>query len=239
MKIESLIKRKGGTVVEMDAPTRTYRFAPESGNHEDPHVADVEEQGHIRALLRIREGFRVLEGEGLQEEALQQFEIDQPLVGSKIHSASYRIKGGDTIALDDLVAMAFQDSGLDCEQWNNASDEERYGFIDATLMELQEGITDDDLDVDTAQAAKLKQAEEEAAAKEVAKQAKQAAKQPDAAQVAPAAPVAQDKANSAEQPQTGEMSRKELAALYQKRFGRQPSTRMTIDDIANALSEED
>lgn len=236
MKIESLIKRKGGTVVEMAAPTRTYRFAPESGNHEDPHVADVEEQGHIRALLRIREGFRVLEGEGLQEEEQQQFEIDQPLVGSKIHSASYKIKGGDTIALDDLVAMAFQDSGLDCEQWNNASDEERYGFIDATLMELQEGITDDDLDVDAAQAAKLRQAEEEAAAKEVAKQAKQAAKQQDAA---PAAPVAQDKANSAEQPKTGEMSRKELAALYQKRFGRQPSTRMTIDDIANALSEED
>lgn len=233
MKIESLIKRKGGTVVEMDAPTRTYRFSPESGNHEDPHVADVEEQGHIRALLRIREGFRVMGGEGLQEEEQQQFEIDQPLVGSKIHSASYKIKGGDTIALDDLVAMAFQDSGLDCEQWNNASDEERYGFIDATLMELQEGITDDDLDVDAAQAAKLKQAEEEAAAKEVAKQAKQASQQPDAA------PVAQDKANSAEQPQTGEMSRKELAALYQKRFGRQPSTRMTIDDIANALSEED
>lgn len=230
MKIESLIKRKGGTVVEMDAPTRTYRFAPESGNHEDPHVADVDEQSHIRALLRIREGFRVLEGEGLQEEEQQQFDIDQPLVGSKIHSASYKIKGGDTIALDDLVAMAFQDSGLDCEQWNNASDEERYGFIDATLMELQEGIANDDLDVDAAQAAKLKQAEEEAAAKEVAKQVD---KKPDPA------PVAQDNANSAEQPQMGDMSRKELAALYQKRFGRQPSTRMSIEDITNALSEED
>lgn len=233
MKIESLIKRKGGSVIEMDAPNRSYHFAPASGNHEDPHVADVEEQSHIRALLRIREGFRVLEGEGLQEEEKQQFEIDQHLVGSKIHSASYKIKGGDTIALDDLVAMAFQDSGLDCDQWNDASDEERYGFIDATLMELQEGIANEELDVDAAQAAKLKQADEEAAAEEAAKLAKQASKQPEVA------PAAQNNANSAEQPQLGDMSRKELAALYQKRFGRQPSTRMSIDDIAKALSEED
>lgn len=35
------------------------------------------------------------------------------------------------------------------------------------------------------------------------------------------------------------MSRADLSDLYQKRFGRKPSTRMTIADIANALSEED
>ena len=137
MKIESLIKRKGGSVVEMDAPSRTYNFAPVSGKHEDPHVAEVEEQSHIRALLRIREGFRVLEGEAQQDDPVH--DDDLQLVGSNIHSASYKIKGGETISLDELVSMAFQDSGLDQDQWNNASDEERYGFIDATLLELQLG----------------------------------------------------------------------------------------------------
>lgn len=238
MKIESLIKRKGGTVVELDAPSRTYRFAPESGNHDDPHVAEVEEQSHARALLRIREGYRVLPGEELPEDEQQQLKQQgQDLVGSNIHSASYVIKGGDSIALDDLIAMAFEDSGLDHDQWNSATDEERYGYIDATLLELQVGAVDDDaMDVDRAQAARLKQADEEVAAKEAAKQeklAKQAAKQE-----APA-PAAQENTDSTEEPELKALPRKDLVALYQKRFGRQPSTRMTIDDIANALSEED
>lgn len=238
MKIESLIKRKGGTVVDMDAPSRTYRFAPESGNHDDPHVAEVEEQSHARALLRIREGYRVLPGEELPEDEQQQLKQQgQNLVGSNIHAASYVIKGGDFIALDDLIAMAFEDSGLDHAQWNSATDEERYGYIDATLLELQVGAVDDDaMDVDRAQAARLKQADEEAAAKEAAKQeklAKQAAKQEQQA------PAAQEKTDNTEEPELHDLPREDLVALYQKRFGRKPSTRMTIKDIANALSEED
>ena len=80
MKIECLIKRKGGSVIDMDAPARTYHFAPESGNHEDPHVADVLEQSHVRCLLRIREAYRVLSGEELPEEAQQQNKHEQELV---------------------------------------------------------------------------------------------------------------------------------------------------------------
>ena len=214
MKIESLIKRKGGSVIQMDAPTRSYHFAPETGNHEDPHVADVEEQSHVRALLRIREGYRVMEGEEVQEEALQQLKQDQDLVGSNIHSANYPIKGGETIALADLVAMAFEDSGLECDQWNNATDEERYGYIDATLLELQVGMTDEDV----------------AASKEPAADPKATEKAE--------TPADQEK-DSGGDIAMNQLPRKELAAMYQKRFGRQPSTRMTIDDIANALSEED
>ena len=215
MKIESLIKRKGGSVVEMDAPSRTYHFAPVSGKHEDPHVAEVEEQSHIRALLRIREGFRVLEGEAQQDDPVH--DDDLQLVGSNIHSASYKIKGGETISLDELVSMAFQDSGLDQDQWNNASDEERYGFIDATLLELQLGEGEPE---------PVKQQEEPDVEPAATQQTEEQAP-----------PPAQEPAT--EQQELGSMSRKELAALYQKRFGRQPSTRMTIDDIANALSEED
>ena len=215
MKIESLIKRKGGSVVEMDAPSRTYHFAPVSGKHEDQHVAEVEEQSHIRALLRIREGFRVLEGEAQQDDPVH--DDDLQLVGSNIHSASYKIKGGETISLDELVSMAFQDSGLDQDQWNNASDEERYGFIDATLLELQLGEDEPE---------PVKQQEEPdvepAATQQTEEQAPPPAQEP-----------------AAEQQELGSMSRADLSDLYQKRFGRKPSTRMTIADIANALSEED
>ena len=215
MKIESLIKRKGGSVVEMDAPSRTYHFAPVSGKHEDPHVADVEEQSHIRSLLRIREGFRVLEGEAQQDDPVH--DDDLQLVGSNIHSASYKIKGGETISLDELVSMAFQDSGLDQDQWNNASDEERYGFIDATLLELQLGEVEPE---------PVKQQEdpdvEPAATQQTEEQAPPPAQEP-----------------ATEQQELGSMSRADLSDLYQKRFGRKPSTRMTIADIANALSEED
>ena len=215
MKIESLIKRKGGSVVEMDAPSRTYHFAPVSGKHEDPHVADVEEQSHIRSLLRIREGFRVLEGEAQQDDPVH--DDDLQLVGSNIHAASYKIKGGETISLDELVSMAFQDSGLDQDQWNNASDEERYGFIDATLLELQLGEVEPE---------PVKQQEdpdvEPAATQQTEEQAPPPAQEP-----------------ATEQQELGSMSRADLSDLYQKRFGRKPSTRMTIADIANALSEED
>ena len=58
---------------------------------------------------------------------------DLQLVGSNIHSASYKIKGGETISLDELVSMAFQDSGLDQDQWNNASDEERHQISSAAF----------------------------------------------------------------------------------------------------------
>lgn len=210
MKIECLIKRKGGSVIEMDAPARTYHFAPENGNHEDPHVADVQEQSHVRCLLRIREAYRVLSGEELPEEAQQQIKHEQELVGSNIHSASYPIKGGETIALADLVAMAFEDSGLDYDQWNEATDEERYAYIDATLLELQVGVEDEQ---------PIEQAKREPVEQD---------------------PVVQPKPEEKEEPTAlADLPRKELAVLYQKRFGRQPSTRMTIDDIANALSEED
>ena len=215
MKIESLIKRKGGSVVEMDAPSRTYHFAPVSGKHEDSHVAEVEEQSHIRALLRIREGFRVLEGEAQQDDPVH--DDDLQLVGSNIHAASYKIKGGETISLDELVSMAFQDSGLDQDQWNNASDEERYGFIDATLLELQLGEGEPE---------PVKQQEEPGVEPAATQQTEEQAP-----------PPAQEPA--AEQQELGSMSRADLSDLYQKRFGRKPSTRMTIADIANALSEED
>ena len=55
MKIESLIKRKNGTVIELDE--HRYHFKPTAT---DPrHLADVTVKAHISRLLSITEGFQV------------------------------------------------------------------------------------------------------------------------------------------------------------------------------------
>ena len=53
MKIESIIRRKAGTKVQLD--DSTYNFAPgENG----AHVAEVTDAAHIERFLSISEGFR-------------------------------------------------------------------------------------------------------------------------------------------------------------------------------------
>lgn len=214
MKIESLIKRKNkktgrsGTEVQLEAPRRVYHFKPESGNHADPHVCEVENEGHIRALLKIREGFRPAAGEDAPPAA----EIEErQLNGSTVHDAKYTIKGGDTIELSDLVNMAFDDSGLDEDQWNELDDQQRYEYIDTTLRELQEGFKEEP--TSSQQEAKDEEPEQQ-------EEAKQDESKPEEKADAP-------------------LDRKELAAQFEKKFGRKPSNRMKAEDIARALSEED
>lgn len=241
MKIESLIKRVGGTVIDMDAPTRQYHFKPESGQpHEAPHVAIVKEMTHAKALLRIREGFRLVEGEvELEEDAEGFLPSGKTLMGSKVHNASYDIAGGETIQLGELVVMAFQDSGLSYEQWEELPDQERYEFIDASLRELQagEGVLEDEEQKQPAPVAAetppvLPPAEPvQEAPTPVVEEQKQPAPVEQASEQQPVE-------KQAEKP-LAERPRKELAALYKARFNREPSTRMSIPDIAAALSEED
>lgn len=52
MKIECKIKRKGGSKITF-GPSVVYHFKPESGNHDDPHVCEVDNAAHIRRLLSI------------------------------------------------------------------------------------------------------------------------------------------------------------------------------------------
>ena len=66
MKLESIIRRENGTIVKMDAPTKTYHFKPEVP--EGPHVADVDIEHHARAMLRVKEGYRLVAGETLPPE---------------------------------------------------------------------------------------------------------------------------------------------------------------------------
>lgn len=57
MRIESIIRRHGGTVVELDGVT--YEFKPEE--RDGPHVCDVTDEDHIRRFLAIPEGYRALD----------------------------------------------------------------------------------------------------------------------------------------------------------------------------------
>lgn len=133
MKIESIIRRPDGTIVTMNAPTRTYHFKPE--NHpEDPHIAFVDVESHARTLLRITEGYRLVEGE--EGPQAGQDPVDEvALKGSAIHYESYNIHG-ETVTLDELVSLAFDDAGLTPEQWNALPDQDRYAHIDATLKDM-------------------------------------------------------------------------------------------------------
>ena len=56
MKIESILKRPGGTKVTMG--DSLYHFAP---NEQDQHVAEVENPDHAKAFLNIPEGYRSLD----------------------------------------------------------------------------------------------------------------------------------------------------------------------------------
>lgn len=105
----------------------------------------MEDGDHIKTLLRIKEGFRPLNVEDVQD--VNDEVDDLNLKTSSVHNAVYTIKGGETVSLDLLVRMAFDDSGLQTEEaWNNLEDSDRYQYIDATLAELVEGYRPVDVD---------------------------------------------------------------------------------------------
>lgn len=214
MKIESLIKRKNGTKVQLDAPKREYLFAPESGNFNDPHVCEVEEESHARILLRISGGYRLAEGEkGLPDE-----DINPPrLKGSAVHDARYTIKGGDVVELEDLVNMAFEDSGLDEDDWNELADQQRYEYIDTTLRELQEGFHETNDTGKPGDDEKTGDAKDNNEGKDESQKEEK--------------PKAEDKPKEGDLP-----SRKELVAAFKEKFGRNPSNKMSVEDLYHAIN---
>lgn len=217
MKIESMIKRKNGTKVQLDDPKREYLFTPESGNFNDPHVCEVEEESHARILLRISGGYRVAEGETAPPDE----DLTPPrLKGSAVHDARYTIKGGDVIELDDLVNMAFDDSGLDEDEWNELADQQRYEYIDTTLRELQEGFHETD--------ANGTNGNDNAADDEPEKQPEEG-KDGDHQQ--------EEKPKAEEKPKDGDLPpRKELVAAFKEKFGRNPSNKLSVEDLYNAIN---
>lgn len=242
MLIESLIKRQGGTHVQLEAPKASYHFKPTA---EDPrHIADVTITHHAKALLRIKEGYRAVDDVELDDDQGDNEDTGRNLKGSTVHNAEYTILGGDVISLDDLIGMAFEDSGLDEAAWNELADQERYEFIDTTLKELQDSNHgDDEQGTDT-------HADQPSDAEQQSKDAGQDDEAQDAGNgdSDASAPVDESSANGVDSTDVNAngitdslegMTRAQLEPLYVQRFGRKPSSAMKVEDIKRALSEDD
>lgn len=67
MKIETILKRPGGTKVRLGSDT--YHFKPDD---QDRHVAEVENPDHVKVLLNIPEGYRSLDPLPAQQVSLDE-----------------------------------------------------------------------------------------------------------------------------------------------------------------------
>lgn len=236
MKIQCLIIRPGGTKVDFDAPKRQYHFKPSS---DDPrHIAEVGEASHAAMLLRIREAYQPVDGDVVQSASDEGSDLpNRVLAGSSVHDARYTIHGGDEIELEDLVSMAFDDSGLSEAEWNDLPDQERYEYIDATLTELRGGERDEEentpskpTEITTPEPEPLTEL-----APEPDPEHTPAPPQPDAEQLPPGK-------TGDEQPTSDELanlSHDELREKFKDRFGRYPSNKMKTENIVAALAEDD
>lgn len=144
MKIESIIKRTPPTEVVLG--DTTYKFQPDDQGR---HVAEVTDKHHIARLLSIVEGFQLADGDetlpkSVQtelkkevEERTQQQATIQPvdenvLKGSTVHPATFNIKG-EQVSIEDVIAVAHEESGMTTAEWNEMPDEARHDLIDAIL----------------------------------------------------------------------------------------------------------
>lgn len=227
MKLESLIRREGGTIVVMDAPKRKYHFKPEGDAPE--HVATVDVEDHARAMLRITEGYRLVAGEELPA-SLEDVLEPVKLVGSLVHNATYTFFG-ETFTLGQLVELACDDSGLSGEQWNELADQERYAYIDATINELKAEPDDNDADEDEQAQEQEKAPEPEQKAAEAPAEPEQAA-QEDAGQ-------AGEEAKAAEDTPLNQLPKRELMVMFEKKTNVKPSQKMTIADLVAGIEGAD
>lgn len=60
-----------------------------------------------------------------------------PLLGSSIQPSVIDVAEGHQIVLGDLVAAAFEASGLTVEKWNNLPEDEREAMLDLELKEMR------------------------------------------------------------------------------------------------------
>ncbi|HND02884.1 MAG TPA: hypothetical protein PK782_12480 [Nitrospira sp.] len=72
MKVESLIKRKGGSVIEFGYPPKVtkFHFKPESDDIDAPHVCEIPDGSpYLGRLLAITEGYRVYGAEVAEDDS--------------------------------------------------------------------------------------------------------------------------------------------------------------------------
>lgn len=227
-KIESLIRRAGGSKVTMQSPKREYHFKPTA--EDERHIADVDVSHHAKALLRIKEGYADADGEETQDNDDDADLSERFLKSSTVHSASYEITGGEKIDLQDLVNMAFDDSGLEEDDWNALPDTERYEYIDTTLAELRGEDRGNEAEMIESVGASVNATEQQAELDKGAPVVEVNDKADDKAADANGDGVKDDIEN---------LTRAQLVPLYVERFGREPSSKLKVEEIKRALSEDD
>jgi hypothetical protein len=152
MKVECILKREGGSIVEM--PGKTYHFAPDEHGR---HVADVINEAHLQRFMQISEGYRLVRtpgSEGVEamfaereravvDEGAGVPEVDVSLlVGSNVFPPNVDIDG-TVYALGSLVGRAFSDSGLTVENWNEMTADMRDVKIERVIEDIADGIIAD------------------------------------------------------------------------------------------------
>lgn len=148
MKIECLVKRPGGSHVELWGTG--YHFAPQA---DGAHVAEVKDADHQDRFLSIREGYRIYRP-GRQEKPKAAPAAPVVLKGSMVHPATFEVSG-KTVAIDDVVKAALERSGMSPEGWNEQGEEARAELIDLELDYMAEKAGDtngDDTDREKAAA---------------------------------------------------------------------------------------
>lgn len=257
MKIESLIRRKEGTIVQFD--DATYHFKPLE--NDDRHQANVPVEAHIRRLLSIPEGYQPLEGEVPAD--LKSRSADLTITGSQVHAAQFSLSNGEILSLEELTSRAFKASGLSISEWNDLDDEDRYEQIDATLAEIEidtaaanrppfyappeeVAVDEPNVVVDQPTLEPVEGQPDPMPAVQVVEQRRQEAEQE--AEEAP--PVVDGQAREALEHNdsdlkndgvtapVAELDRDALAIEFEKKFGRKPNGKLSARSIQKALEED-
>lgn len=143
MQIQSIIKRPGGSHVDM--PGAKYHFQP---NELDHHVAEVVEPTHIARLLSISEGFRVYDPATAEEAP----PVLQPFVPAAVmadanapagavagftlsleHPDAFVIKEKTVSQVDVIARIVKTKLGDSVNDWEDLSDGARADLIDEEL----------------------------------------------------------------------------------------------------------
>ena len=85
-KVQCLLKRKGGTRVSFGhhaATQTTYHFLPIGNDENSPHVAIVNDEEHLAALLAIPEGYRLYRGDNTPVTAIPKPSEEAPAIAFK------------------------------------------------------------------------------------------------------------------------------------------------------------
>lgn len=137
MKIECLVKREGGSTVELFG--KTYAFKPQP---DGAHVAEIEDADAQDRFLSIAEGYRVYRPGRAAAPAPEKPKAPKVatalLLGSDNHPDPISINGTDH-RLGDIVAAAHAASGMTADDWNALPADEREALIDEQCDLIADG----------------------------------------------------------------------------------------------------